>query len=749
MPTTSEIAVWNGTVHPRINLDPRHKDFGQYSREYYETGPEKGAIIDGPRTAATGSHVNYGTSGTDPSQGKDYYQSGRDGQINDRWNQDDDMPICRFHRSFDINRDENLLYHIPFKTEGDLIRASDLNNLQLKLEKQIEIWNAEIEDPDTVRVARGKLTNRLEVIERETSENISNPINTNVRALSVYKIDTTGQTFGKRKLFGDINHEDLTQRDTEDLTEAFDIQLTFIPILYNTDLRDTHPFAQNKRNADYCILEFRSADLHIKVMIIKANFTTGTNNITLQLFINDNGSITTDHIVTSVKLPELLVGQYGEITLDTEQDIRDFDEMKLSLIFVNGEISLWNMNDEEHDVIDHPGTKLISRSITRPSVQDGQLTIGGSLYSADKLNGDECTPMSLVNLTINRNQLREENSDQSLRVLRYNLNNYVGGSFESNSADRVSLTLYSPNVVYAGNPSPVASSYYDQKEYKLVGSREFPVITPEYWIQAKVTLDSYINAMDTLIIPGQQDANTAQTISQFKNLQFGTGTATLDEPSTQFMAYEPVSGSIIKVGFFNSLVSAYNLIVTNCICNADCACNQNCSCNVNCNCNYSDIRLKDMIDTKRDIQSTETDAITKEDELNFLLRVKELLSPKVWVYKDFNVFNGTNDLIGQNKNSSAKFGPIAQDVVEARDILIGLYSLDTSMVHTNKNEYIKLDSDPSNESKQYLTVDSQQVNECRIWIDNQILNVKAEIYEIESKKPKNTEHFMLLKANNV
>lgn len=52
----------------------------------------------------------------------------------------------------------------------------------------------------------------------------------------------------------------------------------------------------------------------------------------------------------------------------------------------------------------------------------------------------------------------------------------------------------------------------------------------------------------------------------------------------------------INDGEWDSLISKYNTIRLQCICNTDCACNIDCSCNTNCICNYSDERLKDEIE---------------------------------------------------------------------------------------------------------------------------------------------------------
>lgn len=56
-----------------------------------------------------------------------------------------------------------------------------------------------------------------------------------------------------------------------------------------------------------------------------------------------------------------------------------------------------------------------------------------------------------------------------------------------------------------------------------------------------------------------------------------------------------LDGAEITISEYNRLVSEYNAIRSNCICNTDCACNAVCACNNDCGCNYSDKRLKRLI----------------------------------------------------------------------------------------------------------------------------------------------------------
>jgi len=54
-------------------------------------------------------------------------------------------------------------------------------------------------------------------------------------------------------------------------------------------------------------------------------------------------------------------------------------------------------------------------------------------------------------------------------------------------------------------------------------------------------------------------------------------------------------GDLIDDANWDSLISYYNVVRQNCICNTDCSCNNVCACHNDCDCNYSDERLKENI----------------------------------------------------------------------------------------------------------------------------------------------------------
>lgn len=56
--------------------------------------------------------------------------------------------------------------------------------------------------------------------------------------------------------------------------------------------------------------------------------------------------------------------------------------------------------------------------------------------------------------------------------------------------------------------------------------------------------------------------------------------------------YTELTGNKITVTNYNELLTRYNYLKSDCICNSDCNCNAVCACHGNCGCNYSDLRLK-------------------------------------------------------------------------------------------------------------------------------------------------------------
>ena len=117
-----------------------------------------------------------------------------------------------------------------------------------------------------------------------------------------------------------------------------------------------------------------------------------------------------------------------------------------------------------------------------------------------------------------------------------------------------------------------------------------PTIQAKNFENIRNSLNDLIEALDLVAkttLGGVPDNTTKTNIEDFKfshvknNSDFDP-----NDPDTSFYGYQAQKTAIIKVGFYNTLVDAYKLLINSCMCNCDCACNSNCVCNTNCGCNY-------------------------------------------------------------------------------------------------------------------------------------------------------------------
>ena len=117
-----------------------------------------------------------------------------------------------------------------------------------------------------------------------------------------------------------------------------------------------------------------------------------------------------------------------------------------------------------------------------------------------------------------------------------------------------------------------------------------PTIQAKNFENIRNSLNDLIEALDLVAkttLGGVPDNTTKSNIEDFKfshvknNSEFDP-----NDPDTSFYGYQAQKTAIVKVGFYNTLVDAYKLLINSCMCNCDCACNSNCVCNTNCGCNY-------------------------------------------------------------------------------------------------------------------------------------------------------------------
>lgn len=117
-----------------------------------------------------------------------------------------------------------------------------------------------------------------------------------------------------------------------------------------------------------------------------------------------------------------------------------------------------------------------------------------------------------------------------------------------------------------------------------------PTIQAKNFENIRNSLNDLIEALNLVAnttLGGVPDNTTKTNIEDFKfshlkmNSEFDP-----NDPDTSFYGYQAQKTAIVKVGFYNTLVDAYKLLINSCMCNCDCSCNSNCVCNTNCGCNY-------------------------------------------------------------------------------------------------------------------------------------------------------------------
>ncbi len=117
-----------------------------------------------------------------------------------------------------------------------------------------------------------------------------------------------------------------------------------------------------------------------------------------------------------------------------------------------------------------------------------------------------------------------------------------------------------------------------------------PTIQAKNFENIRNSLNDLIEALDLVAkttLGEVPDTTTKTNIEDFKfsHVKNNSGFDPND-PDTSFYGYQAQKSAIIKVGFYNTLVDAYKLLINSCMCNCDCKCNSNCVCNTNCGCNY-------------------------------------------------------------------------------------------------------------------------------------------------------------------
>ena len=117
-----------------------------------------------------------------------------------------------------------------------------------------------------------------------------------------------------------------------------------------------------------------------------------------------------------------------------------------------------------------------------------------------------------------------------------------------------------------------------------------PIIQAKIFSNVQDSLSKLIEALNGIAnttFSNLTDNVTKNDITDFKSIHAKYHSDfNPNDPDTNFYGYQANKTAIIKVGFYNTLVDAYKLLINSCMCNCDCKCNSNCVCNTNCGCNY-------------------------------------------------------------------------------------------------------------------------------------------------------------------
>jgi len=100
---------------------------------------------------------------------------------------------------------------------------------------------------------------------------------------------------------------------------------------------------------------------------------------------------------------------------------------------------------------------------------------------------------------------------------------------------------------------------------------------------AHSTFNAPLYEPNPIVVGGVVSATTPNNLANMVNSLYATGYVVQN-------ATTPVTHSA-----WDQLVTRYNVVRQNCVCNSDCSCNAVCACHGDCGCNYSDRRLKDSI----------------------------------------------------------------------------------------------------------------------------------------------------------
>lgn len=573
--------------------------------------PQWGVTTTGSKTGSN-SRPSANTSGWNRNQ---IIITGRDNQTTNRPGVTPPYPTCPYHMPTNLNRFNDLGLNLPIKKKNDIIQLKDINRLIERVVLMTYIWNAEADDILNYRISskvRGKLPNTLKLL-GTTNNNLSgtnliakikkgNTVQQNIPYLrytlsesilsgaNLTKMQTPTSLLDPTDKVKDISVSEDTFIQLPDLRnkEIYDWIDTGQSKLYrvSTYLNASNNLILNYYNDEYfynkndtATIAFTVSKINKKIPYLRYttrdNILSGTALTQVQnpTTLLDPTDLTKDaEIGTSIQLPDLR-------TVTVNQDWLEINQNKLYNVTVlidpnyNLKLDYYNNGAFAFSI-----TKINNKLITAKSFYKIRYRNSSNVQKYLYLNfwwhimAQDITPNSFY-------KIRHRYIDKDARKpkLQYFYLNFwwhrtIGNTFRTDALTNIT-----------------ESDYTIQETYSTKRGKH-PIIVSQPWSNIKTQLNRLIDSLNTLAIlvfDGRNDTDTLYRINNFKasNVAMFDGFDP-DDPDTNFYNYQAQKGAIIRVGFYNTLVEAYKLMINSCMCNCDCKCNANCLCNTNCGCNY-------------------------------------------------------------------------------------------------------------------------------------------------------------------
>ena len=487
------------------------------------------------------------------------YQVGRDGQtLGKKDGENAPYPVCPYHMPTNYNRYNDPGLHVPYKKVKDLIELKDINRLIERITLYTHLWNADPNDLNGYGISsrsRSKYTLKLPLIETTLETSIATLVNHMYTKYNLHRFqkDNSGYEHWEQQVSsGALSIHDLEKtivRAAQDLGEL----KSNVPSEY-TYIAPSTPILTYERNTT------RKNYPYIRIVdLSQAEYNSLNRSLfTPTSFLNNNQ-----------KMKDLPVGENSAITLPDTRNGK-IQSSGNPVIFHCGQERLYRVTtylDNNHNLVlaYHDEEKIAANSYNK-NVQE-------NIHFENRTIG---------NIAINNQRYfvisyREPDKNALKPELRYIV-------MKLWFYDSVLKTFNAPSITETKE-----TDWSIQEQFKKKRGKH-PIIQAKNFENIRNSLNDLIEALDLVAkttLGGVPDSTTKTDIENFKfsHVKNNSGFDPND-PDTSFYGYQAQPQAIIKVGFYNTLVDAYKLLINSCMCNCDCACNSNCVCNTNCGCNY-------------------------------------------------------------------------------------------------------------------------------------------------------------------